>query len=141
MLKLKSPLSYGLGALGMLVVGVDFIALRGEEIFQVDVPATGGPAVTIPIDRLSEKHTLLLRTGGDYPLQWQLRDPAGQEVVSKQDITSKKGIRRYSFSPQVAGDYQFDVRHRGTAGSEWSRIDVMMRVNDRRTISAWLDFH
>jgi hypothetical protein len=140
MIRTKSLLSGGGGVLLLILVALDFAVLKGEEIFEVDVPANGSPPIGIPVDRVAEKHTLLLRTGGTYPLEWQLRDPQGREVVSKRDITSKQGIRRYSFRPLVAGDYRLTVSHRGT-GSEWSRIDVAMRVNDRRTISAWLDFH
>jgi hypothetical protein len=140
MIRTKSLLSGGGGVLLLILVALDFAVLKGEEIFEVDVPANGSPPISIPVDRVAEKHTLLLRTGGTYPLEWQLRDPQGREVVSKRDITSKQGIRRYSFRPLVAGDYRLTVSHRGT-GSEWSRIDVAMRVNDRRTISAWLDFH
>jgi hypothetical protein len=140
MIRTKSHLSGAGGALLLALVALDFAVLKGDEVFEVDVPATGGPPISIPVERVAEKHTLLLRTGGKYPLEWQLRDPEGREVASKRDITSKQGIRRYSFRPRIAGDYRLTVRHRGT-GSPGSRIDVAMRVNDRRTISAWLDFH
>ena len=139
MFRNNSPLYYISGAAILAIMGLDLLVLRGQEIFHTDAPAVGGPPISIPIEQANQKHTLLLRTGGEYPLQWPLSDPEGREVASKKDFRSKKGVRRYSFAPRIVGSYQLTVSHRGSHGSSWSRVDISVRINDRRTITAWVD--
>ena len=139
MARRRSPLHYLLLAAVVGFVAFDYTVMQGERIYETDVSVVAGKLKKKPIDRVDEKHTLLLRTGGDIPLEWRLVDPKGAEVMSRRDFQTKKGIRRYSFSPVIPGNYMLTVTYRSGGGSAGSRVQITMLVNDRRTVSGWLD--
>ena len=138
-MKNRSLLSFLGGFLIIAIVGLDYLVLGGEEIFQTQLKAAGSKPVVVNLDRVGEKHTLIIRTGGEIPVVWSVIDPSGVEIVKGSDFGSKKGVRRDSFVPAVSGNYSILAKHRGKGASEWSFIDVYILVNDKRTISAWLD--
>lgn len=135
----KSLLPYIVGAVIAALAGLDYLLLKGDVVYETQIKATRSEPLAIDIDRLDEKHTLILRTGGKIPLEWRLVGPEGTELVNERDSRSKQGIRRSTFIPFRQGRYLLSARYRGAGGSEWSIIHVSVLVNDRRTISAWLD--
>jgi len=145
----RGPTLAAAAVLGLLLM-VDVVVLRGEQVARASVPLSGGEPAVLELERVGEPHLFEIETHRRVrgrvrgrSVKLLLEDPNGVDVYEESELVAHKE-RFFSYTPSIAGSYRLHVEDNGhllDARSHRARVDV--RVNDHRFLSralAWLSF-
>ena len=136
-----------LGVLLVAIVGVDYVALKGERVASgsTSLRSDAQPAV-LNIQRAGETHLVEITTrrtvrgeAVGQSIAYSLRSPEGFLVHEDAELVSHKK-RFFEFTPAEPGAYVFEAREQTLLGSGRGTARVSVTVGDHRLLSRWLGF-
>ncbi|MGA0867802.1 MAG: hypothetical protein ACO3UM_02640 [Planctomycetota bacterium] len=128
----KRRYTFGAIAIGVTVAILEIFVLVGDPIVEHRFDGASIQEFTVSLDRLDERHLIVIRTSPKASITCQITDPEGNVLV---DIDEMKRHRRHyaEITPTLAGDYR--VRIETSRASLQGRLEVL--INDRRIFGPW----
>jgi hypothetical protein len=128
-------------AIVALLVGIDFIVLRGDTVAHLSVPLDGNQAGEFVVTRAGEPHLISIRTtrhktGSEQKgrsIFYRVTRSDDQVVAEEDEMVSRK-TRYVRFTPDTAASYRIEIKDEQLLGTAFGNASVSVTVNDRRIL-------
>ncbi len=119
----------------ILLVGAEFLLLRGEVLTRRNIPLGRADAfVAVPVEQTGTPYQVSIQTQERLILSYALETDKGRVVFEKTEHIPHEGYRHFDFTPSDTGTYRLSVQRETLVPGSVDRARIIVRVNDRRIL-------